>query len=487
MSTGHACPSESNTLLGAWLQKQRRSYSSNTLAAGKVAALKVVGVELDGKKARAIREQHLAMAGGRGKEAGGDEASMQIEEELGIFAFESEVARGSFVSAWERKYGHQADDGGRAAIAAAGEDGGAQGGEAGRGREDEDDGETLASVMALGEGRANKGCATGMERGGVAGLHLRESFDEKLAELKEYKRRHGAILRAVLAAVAVAVVGPFAALSDATLGSLHAVLPATDTSVHECMTSGDLGMCAGHACPPYRHASLGPWLSTLRKLFINQRLPVGKVAVLKAVGVEFDDGKARIIREQHEAQIPLREPRCKGKLDVKRSCRICGHCPGSEKTRDECQRSCQEYNVQVSKQATIGAKRPRQPARAPAGSASGRVRTKTLEDSSDVCCQNCGRCFGSVKARCGHQRVCLEANQSEKTPSRLARAPAGSASARVRTKAMGVVRSKLNKLRGLRQTGAQQQTDRIGRFSTLIRLLVPDTRPSFSSLACALV
>jgi len=54
---------------------------------------------------------------------------------------------------------------------------------------------------------------------------------------------------------------------------------------------------------------------------------------------------------------------------------------------------------------------------------------------------------------------------------RPARAPAGSASARVRTKAMEVVRSKLNKLRGLRQTGAKQQTDRVGRFSRLIRLL----------------
>ena len=44
---------------------------------------------------------------------------------------------------------------------------------------------------------------------------LRESFDEKLEELKEYKRRHGATLHRVLADIPVAVVGPCAALSEA--------------------------------------------------------------------------------------------------------------------------------------------------------------------------------------------------------------------------------------------------------------------------------
>jgi len=42
-----------------------------------------------------------------------------------------------------------------------------------------------------------------------------EKFEEKLEELKEYKRRHGATLHRVLAAIPVAVVGPCAALSEA--------------------------------------------------------------------------------------------------------------------------------------------------------------------------------------------------------------------------------------------------------------------------------
>ena len=39
-----------------------------SLSAGKVAALKAVGVEFDGRKAQAIREQHEAMRSGKGKE-----------------------------------------------------------------------------------------------------------------------------------------------------------------------------------------------------------------------------------------------------------------------------------------------------------------------------------------------------------------------------------------------------------------------------------
>ena len=42
-----------------------------------------------------------------------------------------------------------------------------------------------------------------------------EKFEEKLEELKEYRRQHGAILHRVLAATPVAVVGPCAALSEA--------------------------------------------------------------------------------------------------------------------------------------------------------------------------------------------------------------------------------------------------------------------------------
>ena len=42
----------------------------------------------------------------------------------------------------------------------------------------------------------------------------KDCFEKKLEELTEYKRRHGAILRRVLAGIPVAVVGPYAALSD---------------------------------------------------------------------------------------------------------------------------------------------------------------------------------------------------------------------------------------------------------------------------------
>ena len=44
-----------------WLGAQRSCYKRGLLAAGKVAALRAVGVEFDGTKARAIREQHEAM------------------------------------------------------------------------------------------------------------------------------------------------------------------------------------------------------------------------------------------------------------------------------------------------------------------------------------------------------------------------------------------------------------------------------------------
>jgi hypothetical protein len=47
------------------------------------------------------------------------------------------------------------------------------------------------------------------------GKDAEEVFEEKLEELKEYKRRHGATLHRVLADIPVAVVGPCAALSGA--------------------------------------------------------------------------------------------------------------------------------------------------------------------------------------------------------------------------------------------------------------------------------
>ena len=172
-----------------------------------MAALRAVGVELDGRKAQAIREPLAVGKGrgkGRGKEAAGDQPWMQIEEELGILAFESEAARGSFVSGWERRYEQQcykrykqAADGRSAAIAAAGKDEVAQGCQAGQGQEAEEEwgAHASVSVVASGEGGANEGS---IEEGGRAELDVRESFRERLEELKEYKRRHGAILRAVL-------------------------------------------------------------------------------------------------------------------------------------------------------------------------------------------------------------------------------------------------------------------------------------------------
>ena len=68
MSPGHACPqrnfissTKSLSLLGQWLHDQRSSFKKGSLSTGKVAALKAVGVEFDGRKAQAIREQHEAL------------------------------------------------------------------------------------------------------------------------------------------------------------------------------------------------------------------------------------------------------------------------------------------------------------------------------------------------------------------------------------------------------------------------------------------
>ena len=240
---GHACPPLSHGSLGRWLRNLRcgvRGYKSYaTVAASKVAALKAVGVEFDSGKARNIREQHEAQS--KGKEApehsGLQEKGGEIGQANGAAGDKSRhaIAVGSQVcmlfddGVWypghvtkfdscnrKRPYTikfedgdiqktqiphpdvrlREADDGVRAAIAAAEEDGSAQGRQSGR------------DSMAAREGRANKGSS----EGGVAEMELRESFDEKLEELKEYKRRHGAILRRVLAATPVAVVWPYGAL-----------------------------------------------------------------------------------------------------------------------------------------------------------------------------------------------------------------------------------------------------------------------------------
>ena len=47
----------------------RSLFNKGSLAADKAAALRAVGVEFDGKVARAIREQHEGMASGKGKAA----------------------------------------------------------------------------------------------------------------------------------------------------------------------------------------------------------------------------------------------------------------------------------------------------------------------------------------------------------------------------------------------------------------------------------
>ena len=65
-------------------------------------------------------------------------------------------------------------------------------------------------------------------------------------------------------------------------------------------------MLAGHACPPEggKTCKLGMWLRALRSCYKRGLLAAGKVAALRAVGVEFDGTKARAIREQHEAMMP---------------------------------------------------------------------------------------------------------------------------------------------------------------------------------------
>ena len=71
MLAGHACPPQGGKTrkLGHWLNRVRSSYKRGVFAAGKVAALRAVGVKFDLKRSRAIREQHEGTASGKGKEA----------------------------------------------------------------------------------------------------------------------------------------------------------------------------------------------------------------------------------------------------------------------------------------------------------------------------------------------------------------------------------------------------------------------------------
>jgi hypothetical protein len=122
-------------------------------------------------------------------------------------------------------------------------------------------------------------------------------------------------------------------------------------------------------------------LRKVRALFIEQRLAADKVAALRAVGMEFDGGKAQAIRKQLEAQNPLGRPGSKGKpekLDIKRSCSVRGR---PEKACCRHPRVCQEHMGQESENAKVGAKRSSRPAHAAAavGSARGKVRTKAIE------------------------------------------------------------------------------------------------------------
>jgi hypothetical protein len=55
-ASGHVCPPYDESL-GQWIIRTRYLWDLST---DKVAALKAVGVEFDGRKAQAIREQHEA-------------------------------------------------------------------------------------------------------------------------------------------------------------------------------------------------------------------------------------------------------------------------------------------------------------------------------------------------------------------------------------------------------------------------------------------
>jgi hypothetical protein len=143
---GHACPPAVRPTLdlGKWLSKMRSCYKRGLLAAGKVTALSAVGVEFDGQKARAIREQHEASASGKGKAA------------------EENIDRQGGGEGPSRK-----EQGARGGLDTSEEDAGAEAGEGARGSE--------------------------MER-------RRKSFEARLQELKEYKRQHGEGVHVVLRA-----------------------------------------------------------------------------------------------------------------------------------------------------------------------------------------------------------------------------------------------------------------------------------------------
>ena len=122
-------------------------------------------------------------------------------------------------------------------------------------------------------------------------------------------------------------------------------------------------------------------MKELRRSFVQDRLSAAKVAALRAVGMEFDGGKAQAIRKQLEAQNPLGRPGSKGKpqkLDIKRSCSVRGR---PEKACCRHPRVCQEHMGQESEKVKVGAKRSSRPERAaaPVGSARGKVRTKAIE------------------------------------------------------------------------------------------------------------
>jgi len=59
-ASGHVCPPKTESL-GEWIVRTRYLFKKGLLSTDKVAALKTAGVEFDGRKAQAIREQHEAL------------------------------------------------------------------------------------------------------------------------------------------------------------------------------------------------------------------------------------------------------------------------------------------------------------------------------------------------------------------------------------------------------------------------------------------
>ena len=84
VSSGHACPGRNHeSKLGLWLHYVRLSLKQGLLSEAKVTALKAVGVEFDGRKAQAIREQKVWGKGKGGQCAKRAQLSALVPSEAG--------------------------------------------------------------------------------------------------------------------------------------------------------------------------------------------------------------------------------------------------------------------------------------------------------------------------------------------------------------------------------------------------------------------